>query len=292
MSAAVVQLLLAIGGGSSAGAGSLTGIEGADSGAFTGDVIVLGALAATDGADSAAFAYGTILSGTSPTFVISLSRILIDGYTDPLYDETSGAITAIRDQTNTGDVTDATVAGRRPSLTTSGPNSVACARFDGGSDYLTGLAISNYMTNSSKFIVLSLLPNTIDTNARMALASSTGTVQMYGINTSSTDRLRVANFDVSTSDVVTITAPEDAVYVLTLRHEGGTLYGSLNGAAESSIASGNTSVMTALLQFGSQNGSALFNYDLYECAIYGATIPDATKRGQIVANFMTHVGAV
>jgi hypothetical protein len=79
--------------------------------------------------------------------------------------------------------------------------------------------------------------------------------------------------------------------VIEWRHEGGLIYQRVNGANETSTASGNTSDLTGSLRMG---GNALtdrfFNGKVFEAMIY-STVPTLAERNAIVNDMMIWVGA-
>ena len=73
----------------------------------------------------------------------------------------------------------------------------------------------------------------------------------------------------STSHYVTLDCTVGAAHVLMMRHQGGVLYASIDGGAESSIASGDTpDVASSQPWLGGQTGGASLNGRIGELAIY------------------------
>ena len=80
------------------------------------------------------------------------------------------------------------------------------------------------------------------------------------------------NYDGS-QDYATKSVTVGAPHVLMVRHQGGTLYASLDGGAESSTASGNTQVLTASVAVGrTAQSSYNFTGRLGEIAIYNTAL--------------------
>lgn len=236
-----------------------------------------------------------ILDGLSPTFAVSLSRNLLGTYAADKYTLTSGAISAIHNQVSPGDsVTDGGTSTKRPALSTAGPNSIACADFDGSSDMLVGATITNYVTNTNKFIVWSGIFDSITVNTsvsavgHLAVGDANTRIAIAGFDASG-DKAFASNYDGS-FDEVGQTVTEGAAVVVTLRGDGTNVYVSVNGAAETSVATGATTGATAL-QFGKNDFSAYFDGKMFECAMF-STVPSSGDRTAIVADFMSHVGAV
>jgi hypothetical protein len=79
--------------------------------------------------------------------------------------------------------------------------------------------------------------------------------------------------------------------VIEWRHEGGQIYQRVNGANETSVASGNTSDLTGVLRMGSNTFTgSFFNGKIFEAMIY-STVPTQAERDAIVSDMMIWVGA-
>ncbi|MGY4505259.1 hypothetical protein ACVWYH_009216 [Bradyrhizobium sp. GM24.11] len=79
--------------------------------------------------------------------------------------------------------------------------------------------------------------------------------------------------------------------VIEWRHEGGNLYQRVNGANETSVASGNSSDLSGVLRMGSNASTGSFySGKIFEAMIYEA-VPTLAERDGIVADMMTWVGA-
>jgi len=232
------------------------------------------------------------LDGTGVTAAFSLSRSLLQTFQAAKYLDTAGAITRIYNQVLSGDVTDGATSTRRPALATAFPNSITCADFDGSSDYLDGSAISNYIGASSKFIVATLIFDSISittggvTAGHAAVVDSTGRTGIFGYNDGA-DKAFAANFD-GTVDGAGVAVTEGTAYVVTCRHDGTNVHVSINGGAETSVASGATSGAMGTLRFG-YRGNGFFDGKLAEAALW-STVPDESTRNAIIADFMAHAG--
>ena len=236
------------------------------------------------------------LDGLSPTTAYSFSRALLTSYGGALYAATGGAIDTLNDQSgNTRNLTGSATA--RPTATTAGPNSRACADFDGSNDVLNGsTAISSLISNSAGFFIMSMVVDTVSLNnatitLNNGLFSDSGTFVGFILkNVSGTTPTVFAynwdgNADTPSSAISLATA-----YVVTWRHEGGNLYLSVNGGADVSVASGNTSTMTGAIRFGSLGGATLFDGKVFEFASF-STIPNSGQRTALIQDFGLHVGA-
>lgn len=239
-----------------------------------------------------------VLDAYNPTGAWSMSRKLIQTYGGSYYADTGGAITTLYDQSgNARDATDGSVSTRRPAVTTGGPNSIACADFDGSSDYLTGSAMTSHVTVSEAFIVMTVIfdsiTNSLDpsfsTTGHCAISDDTGRLGLFANVDSGTDKIFAANYVSGGSDTrVGVACPETDAHVITLRHSGGNLYVSIDGGSETSVASGDTNAGMGNLRFG-YRGNAYFDGKLFEAATFNYAL-SSTDRDAIVANFMDHVG--
>jgi hypothetical protein len=68
-----------------------------------------------------------------------------------------------------------------------------------------------------------------------------------------TPEFQLYNWD-GNADIVTLTAAADTNYIVTLRHDSGTIYGSLNCGSETSATSGNTSDLTNQVRIATNSG--------------------------------------
>jgi hypothetical protein len=112
------------------------------------------------------------------------------------------------------------------------------------------------------------------------------------------------NYD-GTQDYVRLDCSAGASHVLMMRHQSGTLYASLDGGAESSVASGNTSNVTGNVHLGIALSAGLYGrlgeVALYNTALTGTDLTDAvsyftskwlappTKRGSTIFGVDTDV---
>jgi hypothetical protein len=232
------------------------------------------------------------------TACYSAGRQLRSSYAGAFYAATSGAITSLNDQSGGGrNLTDEGIAARRPAEATAGPNSRPAADFDGSSDYLrTTAALSSFIANSAGYIVLSGIVSAITQNSAtitandLLLGDQSQFAGFYLRNTpgGGTGTVYAYNWD-GTADGATATFAVNTPVVLTWRHEGGSIYVSVNGAAEISVLSGNTSTMTGVLDLCGR-GLQYSNSTIFELATW-SIVPNATERAAIVADFKAWIGA-
>lgn len=184
----------------------------------------------------------------------------------------------------------------RPTLSTAGPNNRQCLDFDGTNDCLFGSAISNYITASAGYIVISFIADVIDANnitvyANEGLMGDSG--GFMGLFTKIGDALHFYNYD-GTTDTVSTPITEGVPYVGEWLHEGGVGYVRINGVTQVSVASGNTSGMTGLLGVGGTSvvPDPLKSFDgkIFEMSTF-KTVPTLAKRNKLVADMMNYIGA-
>lgn len=97
------------------------------------------------------------------------------------------------------------------------------------------------------------------------------------------------NWDAN-NDVVTTAYTADTDFAWTQRHAGGTLFASLNGAAEISVASGNTTSLGGVLRLFAYTAGAYSNARFYGAVVKNAAIT-ADERTALIA-YMAAKGGV
>lgn len=255
-------------------------------------------LLAGGGAAAAAAGASGALDGLSDiTGAWSFSRDLLSAFAGgSRYTDSAGAIITLEDQSgNNRDFTDGATSTRRPALVTTGPNNRAAAQFDGGTDFLTSAAISNFITNTTAYVILS--------GRADAIATSDATVQnndaiildsnacMGAHLHSTTPSLKGMHHDGGgTRDQTDHAITVGTVFVIELRHEGGNFSTRLNGGSWSTVASGNTLAVNGTWWLG--RGVAVFSeVTVFEAAMFNV-VPDDTAKDALAANFMAWIGAV
>lgn len=235
-----------------------------------------------------------LLDGLSPTGAWSMSRDLLAAFAGNARYTTVTGVDSLKDQSgNSRNVNQATTA-NQPAVTTAGPNSRTCADFDGSNDGLVGAALSNFIANNSAFMIVSGIFDAITTtHTGASIYQNNGLMGdqfgYWGIVARDADPDKAVGFNYDGSyDILEPDISTGTVYVFTLRHEGGTLYMSVNGGAEISVASGNTQQLTGALAIG--RCFTVGNVKFFEGAIF-STVPGSSERAAIVADFIEHVGA-
>lgn len=234
------------------------------------------------------------LDGLSPTGAWSRSRYLRSAYVGSKETITSGQIQTLLDQSgNSRNLTQGT-SSARPTPATAGPNSIACADFDGSNDSLasTGFALSTFITNSAGYMVASIRIDTFPTNSASSFSNSVvllDTLKFAGMTVRSGNIFYAYNWD-GNEDKATGTTAASTVYVVEWRHEGGNVYQRVNGTGETSVASGNTSTMTGVLSMGGISGTQLFDGKLFEAVTF-SSVPSLAVRDALVHDLGIWVGA-
>ncbi len=95
----------------------------------------------------------------------SMSRQLLSSYSGPYYEAVSSEVTRFYDQKGSARNFEDPGAGLRPSVVTAGPSSRTAASFDGVDDFMdTGLALSEFVTASAAYIIISVIVDTVTLN--------------------------------------------------------------------------------------------------------------------------------
>lgn len=160
-----------------------------------------------------------------------------------------------------------------------------CLDFDGSNDKLvlgtrdgTNLAISNVFAAGAKTCLIAFrcesLPASDGVFQPLFADASVGNFfwGVYVYNQAGTVKLLFQNHDGNYDSLFGDTIAVNTNYVAMARHESGTLYSSLNGGSESSIASGNTSNMTNSPFLCGGSDASVFNGRIGEIACYNAAL--------------------
>jgi hypothetical protein len=235
---------------------------------------------------------------SSVTGAWSLSRNMLTSFgAGTRYTKTGTAITALKDQSgNSRDFTDVGTASRRPTETTAFPTSVLCADFIGvATNVLVNAALSNFITASSGAVVVSVIVDAISSNNSAHVYSNDGIIAdgsvymgLYARNLSGVT-FYAYNYD-GTEDAPSTTGSVGTAYVLMWRHHGGNQYVSINGGTEVTVASGNTQVVTGLLQLGGDGAGSSCNCKIAE--VFTTSNGSQTAAlATAIANMKAYIGA-
>jgi hypothetical protein len=161
-----------------------------------------------------------------------------------------------------------------------------------------GVVLSNFITASAGYMIMSVMVDTISTNNSNfydndAVIGDLGGYAGIYLRDSGTPKGAIAgnwdgSNDLAEASVISYSTP----YVIEWRHEGGTLYVRVNGSGEQSVASGNTSDLSNRINLGNgyTGNTARLNGKFFEGATF-STVPSGTERDNLVADFMDHIGA-
>jgi hypothetical protein len=229
-----------------------------------------------------------ILDGTSPTGAWSMFRDLLTSFVGGARYTTAGSeVNLLTEQTGSPRNFANSATGQRPVVATAGPGARACADFDGVNDFLTGstIALSGFLSAASGYIVVSFIVDAFTTSAVNIYDNSPIFADVggfVGLHLKSPNILAAYNWGGSANSTTT-TIATGAPYVVEWRHDSGSLFLRVNGGAETSVASGNTTTLNALVNLGGVTACA--NIKIFELATY-STVPALATRNAIVADFM------
>lgn len=188
----------------------------------------------------------------------------------------------------------------RPAVSTAGPNSRACADFDGTNDQLisTGYALSKFISPAKGYMAVSFMADAIVANDASnpynndpLLGDQGGFMGLYLRNTTGTPETAQAyNFDGSNDAAISATINTATPYVVEWWHESGNVYVCVNNGTPVSTASGDTTNLGSVLGFGhGYSGSGAFlNGQIFEAVICSEK---PSGRSSIAANMMNWIGA-
>jgi hypothetical protein len=233
------------------------------------------------------------MNGLSPTAAWSFSRNLLSSFGGTKYTDTAGAIDALNDQSgNSRNLSAVTTV--RPTISTAGPNSRACGDFDGTDDRLSvSTAFTNLLSVSSGYMIATILIDTFPTNNATIYLNSAVMIdssRVAGMTVRSGNILYSYNWD-GNADAASGTVTTATAYVVEWRHEGGNVYQRVNGAGETSAASGNTSgAGSSFLIGGGGAGGGHLDGKIFEVGMW-STVPSLAQRDALVRDLGLWVGA-
>lgn len=228
----------------------------------------------------------------------SAGRKLWSASSPTFYTATGTAVDTVTDQTGHNRTFAGSGASRPTIAQNIGPKSRPAFLFDGVDDQLVAGAISTFITNSAGWAAFSIQPVSFvhddalsyrndcifeDGGAFAALTIRTAGIA-YAYNWDGNEDKAASG-----SGAIVLGTP----YVLEWRHDGGNIYLRINGAAEFSVASGNTSTITGTVQIGGVNPSTptrYYNGYIYEW-MFAATVPTLGARNAVVKQLGKYCGA-
>jgi hypothetical protein len=159
--------------------------------------------------------------------------------------------------------------------------------FDGTDDFLLGPALSNFITNSTYTFFGVASADTITTNAaNNVIFDNTNLWGEAGGYASlnfrnSPNRVSLNNFD-GNNDVIDANINLSEDYIFLNRHAGGNIFLALNNNSESSLASGNTSILTTATRIARNYSTLYFNGKIKELIFWKTD--QSTNRTAIETN--------
>ena len=185
-----------------------------------------------------------------------------------------------------------------PTLSTAGPNSRACAVFDGVDNFMdTRLPLSDFISDDACYIIFSCVIDAVtltDSNPfdNHCLIGDDG--QQIGIYAKSDGAsgliIQAANFNGSADAAESALAETVIPLVISLRHEGGAIYLRVNNGTAIPIASGDTSALTGSLRLAMSAVGTNADVKIFECATFDCVPVEGTRDG-LEQNFMSWIGA-
>lgn len=177
-------------------------------------------------------------------------------------------------------------AGSAEYLNTNGPAwrsgtplmALPCLDFNGSTDSMRVLpgTAGTYLSVSAFTVLVAVYVEGIALNAANSyqndaiVADGSG---YFGIHLKNAADPHVLFYNYSGADTkVSLPITLNVSHVLMFRHESGNLYASVDGGAETSVASGNTDTLGAELQIGNGSGSIFYNGRIGEFAVYNAAL--------------------
>jgi hypothetical protein len=237
------------------------------------------------------------LSGVTGAW--SVARRLRSSYGGARYNLTSSVIDTLYDQSgNNRDMVQAT-AGRRPAVVTVGANNREAADFDGTDDRLASTATLADVADNNRFyiIVVAQIDAFLNNNTGSSISQNSpiiadtgGFAGVVARGSGSSGFVSGYNWD-GNSDVAERAISTDALFMFSVRHEGGELITRINGGSESSpVASGNTTTLTNAMHMGATSASTFkLNGKIAEVIIFDVP-PNSTTRDDLEANVKAFYG--
>lgn len=197
--------------------------------------------------DAGAFLGGGLFSPLD----ISGLKLWLDAADATTITESGGLVSNWADKSGNGIAMTASGTSR-PTTGTRTINSKNALDFDGTTDILSSTStLNDIATNSAVTGFFVLQVDAYTASAKAIFASGTN-LRLNEINTGG-GRFSFVNDDGGSDTVNSSSATTATTYALMLRHEGGNIYISRDGGAESSAASGDTATMTSTIQISESN---------------------------------------
>ena len=179
-------------------------------------------------------------------------------------------------------------AALRPHHGTHTINGLDVIDFDGTAQYVQSSALmSDFITATefSLFVVYQVdsYPSGVGFNAfknAAAVADSKGLMGVHAADVSGTDKMQAYHTD-GVADTVQFVASTTTPYLSSMRHAGGNLYHAMDGGAETSVASDDSTNLTGIFRAGvNYNLSKYFDGQIAEIVLYENDV-SASNRSDI-----------
>jgi hypothetical protein len=153
--------------------------------------------------------------------------------------------------------------------------------FDGTDDRLSGPVLSSLITAAAYTVFIVFSADTAATNGASTWNNEALIGQgsaFFGVHLKSAPTATLFNWDGS-DDSASASISLATRTIVTARHGSGTLGVRVNGGAEVTTASGNTTVISGGCELGRANGNDTYCFDgkIYEVVIYNTHVPVATQ---------------
>jgi hypothetical protein len=222
------------------------------------------------------------------TGAYSASRKLLTAYGGAFYTPVASEADPWLDQSGAARNLPATTVTQRPSPAAAGPNGRTMLGFVGNAggtgDALTGLAISNFISVSTGYVIASFI---IDDVVGVSLPVVWADVQQFVGVSYLNGQIVGANWSGgSYKNTATDVIANGQPYVAEWAHSGGNLSFRLNGGLTRTAVSGNTDDLTNLLTVA----GGISQLRMCELALF-STVPTQAQRDVLAANFKAYIGA-
>lgn len=220
---------------------------------------------------------------TNLTGAFSFSRYLLKSYTSSLYtDAGAGKISLLNDQAGNARNFAQATAGNRPSLSTIGASSRACALFAASAtmNLATAVAQSAFVTSTKAYIAVSGYYTT-GTGGFPCRALGTGSGVVLCMTAVPNPFTAVYRGGVNT--VANLSEPGSITFVLELRLTGGVLGARLNKGTWATVACSPASDLTQVMGIG-----YFYNSKVAELVCYNE-VPSTTIQDAIVDNMLAWI---
>lgn len=245
-----------------------------------------------------------ILDGktTGLTFAGSMSRKLLDAYGGAFYTLSGGSnVDTLNGQSGATVATFKAAATNFPQLATAGPETLEAIQML-GDDFMSGrdsggtaIAMSNLISASANYWIISFIVNSYDTNSansydNQALWIDNG--EFAGCTMKSVPTILNYNWDGSDDHADVGGEATGTVMTIEGRHESGNIYIRKNaGSWSSPTASGDTTTLTNPVFLGGRTLAKDFIGYIFEVVFYSA-VPSSGDMDAIAADFYAWVSGV